>query len=155
MNHNQQLITSFYQSFQNKDYLTMQNYFADEAVFNDEVFINLNAMEVKAMWEMLCKRGKDLQIEFSHIQANEKTGSAEWKASYTFSKTNKKVVNHIIAKFSFSNGKITKHTDKFNFYAWASQALGFTGVLLGWSSFLKNKVRQGARKNLNDFMSRK
>ncbi len=155
MTSNQQLITTFYQSFQNKDYRSMQNCYADAAVFNDEVFVNLNADEVKAMWEMFCIKGKDLQIDFSNIEAGVKKGSAEWIATYTFSTTGRKVVNRIKANFNFANGKIVRHTDYFNFYRWSSQALGIKGVLLGWTPLLKNKVRKGAMKNLNDFMNSK
>ncbi|MEO6220844.1 MAG: nuclear transport factor 2 family protein [Ginsengibacter sp.] len=155
MTTNQQLLTTFYQSFQRKDYKAMQNCYADNAVFNDEVFISLNASEVKAMWEMFCIKGKDLRIDFSNLHADEKNGNAEWTAAYTFSKTNRKVINHIKANFSFENGKILRHTDHFNFYNWSCQALGLTGVLLGWTSFVKNKVRKEGMKNLSDFMNKK
>ncbi len=155
MTSNQQLITNFYRAFQKRDYKTMQSCYAEDAVFNDEVFSNLNANEIKAMWEMLCIRGKDLQLDFSNVQADEKKGNAEWVASYTFSKTNRKVVNRIKAKFTFHNEKISKHTDSFNFYNWSRQALGITGLLLGWTSLVKNKVHKEAMKNLKDFMQRK
>ena len=85
MNGNQQLITKFYTAFQNKDYKTMQDCYAENATFSDPVFENLNVAEVKAMWEMLITRGKDLQLEFSNVEANETMGSAEWIATYTFS----------------------------------------------------------------------
>ena len=70
-----------------------------------------------------------------------------------FSVTGKKVVNHIKANFEFENGKIIKHNDHFNFYTWAKQALGFTGVLLGWTPFLKNKIRSTAANNLKALMN--
>ncbi len=116
MTSNEQVITTFYTAFQKGDYKTMQACYAANAVFNDAVFTNLNATEVRAMWEMLCKKGKDLQLTFSNIKTTEKTGSAEWTATYSFSKTNKKVVNHIKATFEFENGKIINHTDTFDFY---------------------------------------
>jgi ketosteroid isomerase-like protein len=152
MTPNQQLIATFYQSFQNKDYKAMQNCYADNAVFNDEVFLNLNANEVRAMWKMFCTKGKDLQIKFSNVQANEQGGSAKWTAHYIFSKTNRKVVNRIKAHFTIADGKIIKHTDAFNFYNWACQALGLTGIILGWTPLIKNKVRKEARKNLMNFI---
>lgn len=133
----------------------MQICYADTAVFTDEVFANLNADEVRAMWEMFCIKGKDLQIHFSNVQADETSGNAEWIATYTFSKTNREVSNRIKANFTFANGKIVKHTDHFNFYNWSSQALGIPGVLLGRTSFLKNKVRKEAMKNLKDYMNSK
>lgn len=133
----------------------MQECYADEASFSDEVFLNLNSAQVKAMWKMLILRGKDLQIRFQNVSADERQGSAEWIANYTFSQTGKKVENHITAKFEFENGKIVKHLDKFDFYQWSSQALGLTGVLLGWTSFLKSKVQKTAMKTLTDFMNSK
>jgi len=154
-NTNQKLITQFYTCFQNKDYKGMQECYADNATFSDPVFVNLNAAEGKAMWEMLCVRGKDLRLEFKNIQTNGAQASAEWIAYYTFSVTGRKVVNHVNAGFLIENGKIVKHTDVFNFYKWSRQALGIPGTLLGWTVFFKKKVRQGARKSLNDFMNKK
>jgi limonene-1,2-epoxide hydrolase len=152
MNENEQLIHQFYIAFQQKDYLTMQQCYSDNATFSDEVFINLNSNETKKMWQMLILNGKDLELNYKNISANEKNGSAEWIATYTFSLTKRKVTNYIKAEFEFENGKIVKHKDTFNFYNWAKQALGFTGLLLGWTSFLKNKVQQTASNNLKKFM---
>lgn len=131
----------------------MQSCYADDAVFNDEVFTDLNAEEVRAMWEMFCVKGKDMQISFSDAFANGGSGSAHWVAQYTFSATGKKVVNRIKANFTFADGKIVKHTDQFDFYQWARQALGLTGKLLGWTSFLKEKVKKEAMKNLKVYMA--
>lgn len=152
MNENEKLINHFYNSFRNKDYEAMQNCYADKATFSDAVFQNLNASQVRAMWKMLILKGKDLELDFKNVSANEKQGSAEWIANYTFSKTGRKVENHIKAIFEFENGKIVKHIDSFDFYKWAKQALGLSGILLGWTSFLQNKVRQTAMKSLDDFM---
>lgn len=152
MNTNEQLINHFYTCFKNKDFKGMQACYADNATFSDAVFKNLNSSQVKAMWQMLISKSKDMRIEFGQISANEKTGKAHWNAYYTFSSTGKKVVNKIDANFEFENGKIVKHTDDFNFYAWAKQALGTTGLLLGWTGFLKNKIQTTATQNLEKFM---
>lgn len=152
MNANEQLIYKFYTCFQNKDYKGMQECYADNATFSDSVFVDLNAKQVKAMWQMLITTGKDLKLDFKNISADDKTGKAHWDAYYTFSKTGNKVINKIGARFIFENGKIIMHTDTFSFYNWAKQALGFTGLLLGWTPFLKNKIRTIAMKSLQDFM---
>ncbi len=123
----------------------MQACYADNAIFNDEVFKDLNAEQVRNMWEMLVKRGTDLELTFSNIQTSGFTGSAEWVATYSFGPKKRKVVNKIKANFVFDNGKIVKHTDHFSFYSWAKQALGTPGILLGWSRYLKNKVQQAQR----------
>lgn len=153
MNTNEQLISAFYTAFQQKDYQTMQKCYAENAVFNDEVFKDLNARQVRAMWEMLIKKGKDMHLEFSQVQADDRTGSAEWIATYSFSSTGRKVINRIHASFEFGNGKIIRHTDRFPFYTWARQALGNKGLLLGWTGFLRKKVQATALANLTAYLN--
>jgi len=154
MSQNKERMNKFYTAFQKKDYKTMQDCYANNATFSDPVFENLNAAEVRAMWQMLITRATDLALEFKNVAADETSGSAEWMATYTFTSTGKKVVNKIKANFVFENGKIKEHKDSFGFYKWAKQALGFKGLLLGWTSFLHNKVKQQARNNLIKFMSK-
>jgi ketosteroid isomerase-like protein len=154
MNANEALITRFYTAFQNKDVATMQECYSDQATFSDEAFVNLNAKEVRAMWAMLIKGGKDMRIEFKDISADELGGKAHWDAYYTFSATGRKVLNQIDASFVIENDKIVKHTDHFDFYTWSKQSLGLTGFLLGWTSFLKNKVRKQASAKLAAYMAK-
>ncbi len=154
MTSNEQLLTRFYNAFRNKDYKTMQDCYAEDATFSDEVFVDLNANEVRYMWKMLCIKGKDLQIEHTNVKADETAGSIEWQATYSFSKTNRKVSNRIKAEFTFSNGKIKIHRDHFNFHTWSRQALGLTGLLFGWTGLLKQKIRSVAKKNLLNFIEK-
>ncbi|KIO78371.1 ketosteroid isomerase [Pedobacter lusitanus] len=153
MKTNEELIHHFYTSFKNKDFKAMQECYADHATFNDAAFRNLNTAQVRCMWEMLIKSGKDMRVEYNHVKADEQTGSAEWVAHYTFSATGKKVVNSIKASFRFENGKIVQHEDNFSFYNWSRQALGLPGLLLGWTDFLKNKIRKRAAENLRLYMA--
>jgi len=133
----------------------MQTCYADDATFSDPVFNDLNAEQVRAMWAMLLKSGKDLQIEFDNLKNTEDGATANWNAYYTFSATGKKVVNKITASFVIEEGKIVKHQDNFNFHNWSKQALGFAGLLLGWTSFLKSKIRKKAMKNLEAYMTQR
>ena len=153
MNENQNLISHFYSCFQNKDVKGMQDCYAEDAIFNDPVFNNLNADQTKAMWAMLIEKGKDLTLQFENVQANEYSVSATWTATYTFSLTGNTVVNVIQADFTFKNGNIQTHTDRFSFYKWSSQALGVTGKLLGWTPMIKNKIRATAIRNLKAYMA--
>jgi SnoaL-like domain len=134
-----------------KDYKSMIECYHPNIHFKDEVF-DLEGRSAGTMWHMLCEGGKDLEILFKNIEVNEKSGSAHWEAKYTFSKTNRKVHNKIKAQFEFQDGKIIKHTDSFNFWNWSSQALGFAGFILGWSSLLKNKVSKSANIALYKFI---
>jgi ketosteroid isomerase-like protein len=149
-----QVIEKFYTAFQQKDYATMQSLYHDKAVFNDEAFVNLDSAAVKAMWEMMLKRGKDFSLSFSNITENGTKGSANWVATYTFSATGNKVVNKIHSEFVLQDGLIIQQTDTFPFHKWASQALGIKGLLLGWTGFFRKKVQATAAKNLHDFMGK-
>ncbi|MCE7038874.1 nuclear transport factor 2 family protein [Dyadobacter sp. CY312] len=154
MTTNEQLIHQFYSAFQNKDFATMQACYADDATFTDAAFVDLNADQVRAMWEMLCKNGKDLKLTFGKIQSHQDIVNAEWTAVYLFSKTGKMVTNNVMAEFVIKNGLIVSHRDKFDFYTWAKQAFGFTGLLIGWTSFFQNKVQTTAKASLEKFMNR-
>lgn len=145
------LINRFYEAFSNKDYATMANSYHADASFQDEVF-NLKGQEIGAMWHMLCERGKDMTMTYS---VAEKQGQvvAHWEPIYTFSQTGNTVRNVIDASFEFKHGKIYRHRDNFNFWRWSRQALGIAGVLLGWSTFLQSKVKQQARRGLDDFIA--
>jgi ketosteroid isomerase-like protein len=152
MHPNAELIHRFYTSFQNRDARAMAACYDPAVRFSDEVFVDLDGVHAAGMWQMLCERGKDLKIEFRDITADDAAGSAHWEAWYTFSATGRSVHNKIDARFEFRGGKIIRHRDSFNFWAWSSQALGLTGLLLGWSGFVKKRVRVQAAKSLASFL---
>ena len=148
------LITQFYTAFQQKDFETMATLYHPEATFKDAAFDLKSGKEAGAMWKMLLTAGKDLRIEFKDVKVEGEKGYAHWEAWYTFSKTGRKVHNVIDAQFEFKDGLIYRHQDHFDFWRWSRQSLGLMGWLLGWSSFLKNKVGTAAMKGLRGFMAK-
>nr|HRD07809.1 nuclear transport factor 2 family protein [Saprospiraceae bacterium] len=56
------LVNRFYQAFSENDGKTMADFYDENATFQDDVFGKLNAAEVKAMWQMLTARSKDLVV---------------------------------------------------------------------------------------------
>ncbi len=155
MHRNAELLRSFYSAFAKRDASGMAACYHPAITFSDEVFVDLEGEQAAGMWRMLCERGKDLKIEFRDIEANDSTGRANWEAWYTFSTTGRPVHNRIDARFEFKDGKIIQHRDSFDFWAWARQALGPIGVLLGWSGFLRNRVRSQAARNLTRFLNQR
>ena len=97
----------------------MQECYAKEAAFNDAAFVDLDGKQARAMWEMLCKNGKELKLTFGNVKGDETGGNAEWTATYLFPRTGNRVTNNIQSRFEIKNGKIVKHTDTFDFYIWA------------------------------------
>lgn len=79
-------------------------------------------------------------------------GSVEWDAWYTFGASGRKVHNRVSSTFVLKDGLILEQQDAFNFWRWARQALGASGVLLGWSPMLRDKVRATAAARLDKAM---
>ncbi len=149
-----QLLTDFYQAFQQRDATKMGLCYHDQVVFSDPVFPQLKGEEARAMWRMLCLRGKDLEISFSQIEADDEEGQAHWEARYTFSKTGHRVHNIISASFRFQDGLISHHQDRFDLHAWASMALGWKGKLWGWLPPVQSGIRKTAAHSLAAFEAR-
>ena len=153
---NEEMIIKFYSAFQQLDSAAMNSCYSDDIVFFDPVFGLLHGDEARAMWEMLCKNAKDFSLTYSNIQhLDDEYSTCDWVATYTFSKTGKRVVNAIKANMRFADGKIAEHSDGFSLHKWSSQALGFSGWLLGWNSFFQRKIKNGAKRNLMRFMEAK
>lgn len=152
MENNKELIEKFYTSFAAGDAEGMVSCYHDDIAFEDPAFGPLKGEDPKKMWRMLLKNNKgNMKITFSNVHADAHTGGADWVAEYTFSQTGRHVVNRVSASFEFKDGKIIKHTDRFNAWKWASQALGTSGKLLGWSSFMKNKIRLRTKNLLANY----
>jgi ketosteroid isomerase-like protein len=152
---NEEVITKFYTAFQQRDAATMNSCYSDDIVFSDPAFGLLQGEEVKCMWEMLCKNAKDFSLQFSNIQLlDEEYATCNWTATYTFSKTGRKVVNNIKAFMKLKDGKIIEHSDGFKLSKWAAQALGLPGILFGWTNFMKSKIQKNARASLTKFMNK-
>ena len=156
MHPNETIITRFYSAFQQKNAAEMNRCYAENIAFSDPVFGLLHGKEVRNMWEMLCKNGKDLQISFGNIQLlDEEYATCDWVAQYTFSQTGRRVVNIIKAHIRIEKGIITEHTDAFDIYKWSRQALGLRGWLFGWTAWFQKKLQQKTRIALNNYIEKK
>ena len=86
--------------------------------------------------------------------ADDSLGQTHWEPRYTFSATGRPVHNVIDAAFTFEAGRIVRHVDTFDLWRWSRMALGFKGLLLGWSPTLRNAVRRQARRGLDAWIAR-
>ncbi|MBE7413268.1 MAG: nuclear transport factor 2 family protein [Leptospiraceae bacterium] len=155
MPQNKEIIEKFYTSFQNKDSKTMLECYHEDIEFSDPVFQNLKGIQAKAMWMMLIEKSPELKILFSNIQSDGDFASADWEADYPFGKTKRQIHNKIHAEFQLKDGKIINHKDNFSLWKWAGMALGISGVLLGFTSKIQNKIRSEAMTGLTMYMKRK
>jgi hypothetical protein len=160
---NEATINRFYTAFGKLDAAAMAACYADDVQFQDEVFTLNGKTETVGMWTMLCSATAGnpaskavWHLDFSGVNADATSGQAHWEAKYLFTRTERMVLNKIDAKFIFNEaGLIVRHHDSFNFWAWARQALGAPGLLMGWTPFLRAKVQATGNQNLQKFLAKK
>ena len=151
---NKELITKFYTSFSEGDSEGMVACYHKDIVFEDAAFGKLEGDRAVKMWEMLLYKKKgETNVKFSNIEASDKTGKASWVAEYVYGDTQRKVVNKVSAAFKFEDGKIIEHIDTFDLWLWTKQAMGTVGYLMGWSSFMKNKIQKTTGEKLDAFIA--
>jgi ketosteroid isomerase-like protein len=147
------LITGFYEALNRKDAEAMAACYTDDVLFSDPVFGELRGAQAGDMWRMLTSRAKGFSVRTNNVRADDRTGGANWVATYLFTQTNRTVVNYIQAQFVFRDGKICEHHDQFDLWRWSRQALGAKGTFLGWTPLVQNAIRAQAHKGLKAFQA--
>ena len=148
---NAKLIRELYEALDRHDGEAMAKLYAPDGRFHDPAFGELSGAEAGDMWRMLTGRADDLSVDLAEHSAEGDTGTAHWIARYTFGRTGREVTNDIRARFRFADGLIVEHDDEFSFWRWARQALGPTGLALGWAPPMRAAVRKRAREDLARF----
>ena len=152
---NLRTIEALYAALDRGDGEAMAALYAPRATFTDPVFVGLSDGEPGDMWRMLTSRAQDMSVELVGRDAEADRGTAHWVARYTFGQTGRPVVNDVRSVFRFDgSGRIVDQQDDFDFWRWARQALGRSGLLLGWTPVLQHQVRDRARAGLEAFRNR-
>ncbi|WPR70697.1 nuclear transport factor 2 family protein [Flavobacterium sp. NG2] len=152
MTPNEKTIHKFYTAFANADTEIMFSCYDSIIRFRDPIFGLLHGKDVLCMWSMLAEKSQgNLKIELSNVKADNFLGSATWIATYNYGPRKRKVINKIYANFHFKDGLIIKHTDDFDIWKWATQALGLKGFLFGWTGFMQKKIHENALISLKKY----
>jgi hypothetical protein len=145
----------FYDAMMVRDSYTMGLLYAEHATFSDPVFPILNAKGARLMWQMLLGRAdEDFGIEVNVVEDTATRARVDWVAHYKFGATGRQISNPIRTQMHFSAGKIVRHQDEFSLWRWSRQALGMKGALLGWTPFMRNRIRAQAASALRDYARR-
>ena len=148
------VVTRFYEAFARRDAAAMAACYHRFATFEDPAFGPLDRAAACAMWAMLLDRSADLVVTHRIVSATEQAVTAHWEARYTFTRTRRPVHNRIEASFTLKDGLIRTHRDRFGFWAWARQAFGSSGLLLGWTPWFQAKVRAEALRALEAYRAK-
>lgn len=149
---NTELIQTFYRAFAANDIEGMVACYAPDVVFADPAFGELRGKDAHDMWRMLVQRGAAAnEVSFGNVTGEGKHVTADWMARYQYGPRKRMVINEVQAEFVVENGKIVRHTDRFNLWRWARQALGLNGLLIGWSAFFQARMQETTRGMLKDW----
>lgn len=148
------VVHRFYEAFAQKDAAAMAACYHPGATFEDPAFGPLDREAACAMWAMLLGRSADLTVTHQILGEAGSRVLARWEARYTFTRTRRPVLNRIEATFTLEDGLIRTHRDDFSFWAWARQAFGPVGLLLGWTPWFQAKVRGEALRALATYRAK-
>jgi len=143
-----------YAAFAARDWQTMGALYADDARFHDPVFLELDADETRAMWRMLLERATDLHISARVLDVQGERVEIAWTASYLFARTGRRVRNQVRTHLHLKDGRVVRQVDSFSLWRWSAMALGPAGWLLGWTIFVRGKIRDDARTQLTRYRER-
>ncbi len=156
MTDRREIIQKFYAAFQQLDYSSMNSCYTDDIVFSDPVFGLLRGDEVRSMWQMICKGAPDFSLKVSEaVWYDEEYASVQWTASYRYPPTGRRVVNRVKAFMRIRDGKISEHSDAFKISRWASQALGWKGMVFGWMGWMQRRIQKKARAALIHYIEQR
>ncbi len=148
------VVDRFYQAFARRDAAGMAACYHPQATFVDPAFGPLDRPAVCAMWAMLLGRSADLAVTHQVLSEAGSTVMTRWEACYTFTRTGRPVHNRIEATFTIEDNLIRSHQDRFGFWAWARQAFGPIGLLLGWTPWFHAKVQAEALRALAAYQAK-
>lgn len=148
-----QLIERLYSAMDAHDGEAMAACYTSGAVFEDPAFGKLSDGDPQQMWRMLTSRASALRVELLERESDGRTGSARWEARYEFAETGRQVVNVVSSRFRFAEGLIADQRDSFDLRAWAAQALGTPGRVLGVTPLLGPLIRRRTSAQLAAFKS--
>ncbi|WP_051418467.1 nuclear transport factor 2 family protein [Mesoplasma seiffertii] len=145
----QEILDSFYTAFKNGDSEKMNSLYSKKVTFNDAIFENLNYKQVTNMWTSLLatKEQSQFVVDFEIKNLNEEI-FVVWTATYLFGPKRRKVVNVVESRMTIQDEKIIVHTDSFDFYNWAKQAIGGPAIIFGKQKWFQKKVAAKAMNKL-------
>ena len=147
------LIMSFYEAFRRRDSKGMSACYHPAVVFSDPAFGELRAATRRAR----CGRCSAIAPStcMSPITTSSPTTASAAPIGMPTTPSRARDAPSTTPSrpdFAFKDGLIARHTDRFSFWRWSRQALGPVGLWLGWTPFLRAKVRANARAGLQDWV---
>lgn len=142
-----EIVKEFYEALNKRDYKIVNGLYHSEAKYRDEIF-DFNGIEIHALWYNATLPEMDISVKLESIREEGDKVITEWEMRYTLDIIKRRINLKEKGVFEFKDEKIYRHTDTYDFWAWCTQAFGAIGRVMGWSNWLRNRVRNQARKSV-------
>ena len=130
----------------------MNNFLAENIIFEDPAFGILKGEKVKMMWQFLTEQAKDFSLQFEILNISSNKVLSTSTVSYTFSATKQTITNVITTTFTVENDKIVHQVDDFDLKKWSKQAFGNTLGGIGGGFLFKIAFQKKSNAILNDYI---
>jgi ketosteroid isomerase-like protein len=147
-------IDRFYNAFARADGLTMALCYHPMVSFADPLFPDLRGAHAAMLWPMLMSDAvlgmSQIELTYEIMAADERKAQIKWEAKYRQRK--RQVRQQALSTLTFWDDKIVRQIDEFPFWAWARQARGMSGLLLGGLPPYQRFQQARAHSELEAFM---
>jgi len=145
----QELISKFFDSFNERNFSKMRQFCAAELSYFDPMYNLLWGNDVFLMWKSCYESCKHFSIIKESIKDQEdgyysvglKLEFGSKKIYFQKMTAHIKVVNHQIAEYSSA----------FSVHELLKQKYGIAGILFGWNRLMQNREKNNAKKSLIQF----
>lgn len=147
-----EVIKKFFTSLQEKKGDVLLSCYAPDAVFSDPLHGLLDAEMLFKKWHLFLEQAQELELTYGPITVlDDEYFTSDWAMSYAKSPMGKKLKVKLKGKsfFRLKDLQIIEHSDAYRFSTLIAQTHGWKGYWLGWTGYMKRKVKLEALEELN------
>lgn len=150
---NQELVEKFYRCFEYLDGEGMVSCLAEDTIYNDPIYGIIKGEYAAGLWRMRCKNLVDMKIDIiDFVELDHEYIKCKWNSTF-FSRSSAKQISMTMTSFmKINDQKITEHSDAYRLSDWLAKAYGLTGILFGWSGWMKKREQSRYRTMLEKFV---
>ncbi|MFA5899664.1 MAG: nuclear transport factor 2 family protein [Hyphomicrobium sp.] len=116
-----------------------------DAVFSSPIIGDVRGADVEALWRAIFAATCDSTLSFTIVDLGLTSARVEGIAKYSLLASGRSVTSRFNSALHIRDLRVMQHDDNFDAWAWASMALGPTGLLLGWSKAWRRRMVANTR----------
>ena len=140
------LLARFFGALAARDTARLANCYHPLVTYSSPVFPDLRGVLPVAMWRLALERATDLRVDWDVAFADPRKAQVKWTGRWLDGTSERRLA--VASTLSIWDGRIVRHVDEFRFPAFAAQAVGLPGRLLGWHGPWRRRLQRRLRARL-------